>query len=245
MEYTKPFLSINEQIEKLKSDGILFDKLESDAALFFQTNNFYRFKGYALSFQDESKKFSNVHFKDVTDLYFFDHRLRLLLFEAISQIEITLRAQIVYQYALKYGSHWYLDSSLFKEGNDKIDFHQSFLNAVDDEISRSRDLFISHYQDIYCKPTLPPCWMCLEVISFGSLSKKLYSNLVENECKTAIAAYFGVSPTILQSWLNHIAVIRNICAHHSRLWNRTLPRIQNNSKYYIRFQGSKNICISV
>jgi len=185
-------------------------------------------------------------------LYDFDRKLRLIIFDAIGQIEVALRAQIIYQYALDHGSHWYLNSQLFKDpGFNKkkecIDYFQTFQDALSNEIFRNRrDPFISHYEVHYSSPSSPPCWMGLEVLSFGSLSKKLYSNLKDNDCKRKVADFFNMSPSILESWLNHITVVRNACAHHSRLWNnRKLPRISGNSKYYISFQGFKNICISV
>lgn len=48
--------------------------------------------------------------------------------------------------------------------------------------------------------------------------------------RRAIAAAYGVDEQVLASWLRHLSLVRNICAHHSRLWNRdftitpTLPR---------------------
>jgi Abortive infection bacteriophage resistance protein len=248
-------LPVEKQIEKLKGNGLSFNCSDSEAFHFFLTNNFYRFKGYTSFFQNESDNLFGACFEDVKELYDFDHKLRLLIFDAISQIEISFRAQVIYQYALEYGSHWHLDSKLFKEPKLKsdtqkyIDYFQDFHEVVSKEVSRSRDPFILHYKECYDSPSIPPCWMCFEVLSFGSLSKKMYSNLKDDDyngknCKRKIADFFGVSPVILESWLNHIAVVRNICAHHGRLWNRTLPRISKDSKYYINFQGSKNICIS-
>ena len=63
--------------------------------------------------------------------------------------------------------------------------------------------------------------MAIEVLSFGSLSI-MFKNLKKNSAKKSIANYFGVSPIILESWMGHLAYVRNLCAHHSRLWNRTM-----------------------
>jgi len=68
---------------------------------------------------------------------------------------------------------------------------------------------------------MPPSWMMLEVSSFGSLSS-LYSNLIPGVDKRVIANHFGLSDKVLSSWLHSIVYLRNLCAHHSRLWNREM-----------------------
>ena len=37
-----------------------------------------------------------------------------------------------------------------------------------------------------------------------------------------IASYFALPPKTFCSWLHTINYIRNICAHHARLWNRDM-----------------------
>jgi abortive infection bacteriophage resistance protein len=67
-----------------------------------------------------------------------------------------------------------------------------------------------------------PAWMIFELTSLGSLSK-IYKNLKMSQAKKDISTHFGVSnPYILESWMQSITYVRNICAHHSRLWNRIL-----------------------
>lgn len=62
--------------------------------------------------------------------------------------------------------------------------------------------------------------MTLEVLSLGTLSR-LYQLLKKSEHKTRIAKEFGLyNDAILANWLHSIAVWRNCCAHHSRIWNR-------------------------
>ena len=72
----------------------------------------------------------------------------------------------------------------------------------------------------YSTPAYPPAWMSLEVITMGLLSK-LYGNLKKGNEKKKVAKEFGLpNPLILESWMHAFAGLRNICAHHSRLWNR-------------------------
>ena len=75
--------------------------------------------------------------------------------------------------------------------------------------------------DNYHTPANPPAWMCLELLTIGELSH-LYRGLKDNADKKRIADYFGVHHTVFTSWLHSLTYVRNICAHHSRLWNRDL-----------------------
>ena len=77
----------------------------------------------------------------------------------------------------------------------------------------------------------PDAWMILESATFGTLSK-MYNNL-KNQLpeRAAIANDFGLySAKELSSWLEAISVLRNIIAHHSRLWNRSLAKQPMNIK---------------
>jgi abortive infection bacteriophage resistance protein len=56
-------------------------------------------------------------------------------------------------------------------------------------------------------------------MSLGLLSR-WYSNLRPMPTRSAIASVYGVDERVLQSWLHHLTIVRNVCAHHGRLWNR-------------------------
>lgn len=45
---------------------------------------------------------------------------------------------------------------------------------------------------------------------------------MKNEDKKAIAKLYGVGYTYLENWVEHLAVVRNICAHYGRLYNINL-----------------------
>lgn len=246
--YEKTPLLIEEQISELKLNGFSFEN-EEDAHLFFESNNYYRFMEYSRSIQSEMPSLEHpVQFEEVAQIYHFDSELRILLFSAIEKIELALRAQIIYQYSLKYGSHWHLNIDLYKnydnsKRNEKAGEQYYYLNSLTSitaEVFRNRDDFIKNYFNSYYSPSLPPSWMCLEIISFGSLSK-LYSNLKNEECKKSIALFFGLNtPAILENWIHCIHIIRNICAHHGRLWNRSLLKIKLPIKTVYPFITSQN-----
>ena len=89
---------------------------------------------------------------------------------------------------------------------------------MSDEIERSRDTFIDHYRRKYLDPKLPPIWMVAEIMSLGQLSKWM-GNLKLRTDRSAIAKPYGLDESVLVSLAHHLTYVRNICAHHGRLWN--------------------------
>jgi abortive infection bacteriophage resistance protein len=163
----------------------------------------------------------NSSFTDVIALYTFDRELRVLLFDVIEKIEISLRTKIIYHLSHQFDPWWLQNMDIFQDSGALIET----LAGIKMEVDRSKDTFIKEHKRKYKDDLrLPPAWKTLELTSFGSLSR-LYGNLKNNvESKDIIARELGaVNHTYLPSWLQAIAQIRNYCAHHSRLWNRSLP----------------------
>lgn len=99
-------------------------------------------------------------------MYCFDRRLRSLVFNAIEKIEVAMRAKIVQVYAEStHDSHWYDDESLYRYTIDDL------LDHIENDVERSNEDFIKHYNTKYYKPPMPPSWMALEVVSFATLSR--------------------------------------------------------------------------
>lgn len=112
--------------------------------------------------------------------------------------------------------YWFENASLF--GNQVQ--HAKTVASIQDEYQRSDEQFVRAFRRKYSDP-LPPSWITLEITSFGTMSI-LYQNLKPGFPKRNVAAAFGVSDTVFASWLHTLVYVRNICAHHARLWNRTL-----------------------
>ena len=70
----------------------------------------------------------------------------------------------------------------------------------------------------------------MELFSFGTLSK-FYKNMKPAD-KKEIAKSYGVGYTYLESWMEHIAFVRNICAHYGRLYNVNLVKTPMLYKQY-------------
>lgn len=216
----KPARTIQDQIALLQSRNMRFKQV-ADAPHFLSNISYYRLKGYWWEMQDDRVNHHFVNgsfFEDVIDLYNFDRHFRLIVFNAIERIEISLRTKLIYHLSLQYGSEWYLNPLLFEEPKR----YNSFVAKLFQDISNSSEEFIIKHFDNH-PAEHPESWKAMEVLTLGSLSK-LYQNLKHQlPEKTKIAREFGLyNQKYLSSWLLTITVIRNIIAHHSRLWNRVI-----------------------
>lgn len=221
MKYNKPPLTIAQQIKTLKGRGLIIGD-EERASRYLSFISLYRLRAYTYTYQDNKNPdhpfFAGTTFNKILNTYLFDRKLRLLIFDAIERIEIAFRTQIIYHYSIKYGSNWYESQELFR----KRYYFERDLGLIDKELDRSNEVFIKHYKKTYLKPQRPPAWMTMEITSLGLLSK-IYENLKISPEKKTIARNFNLGhPFILESWVHSLSVIRNICAHHGRLWNREL-----------------------
>ncbi len=196
--------------------------------------SYYRLRAYTYPYQNNKVPdhpfWKPTPFEQVLNDYVLDRKLRVIIFDALEKVEIALRTQIIYQYSMKHGSQWYENSDHFRKSH----IFNSDLERLDKEIKRSQEEFIKHYKSKYTSPGRPPAWMALEVCTISTLSK-MYDNLALSPEKKQIATHFGLAhPFLLESWMKTFSHIRNICAHHSRLWNRQIiiaPQIPNRPKY--------------
>ena len=217
--YNKPSLSYTQQLNQLKSRG-LYIKDEDKALHLLKHLSYFRLSGYWYPMLEEPKS-SHIFkvgstFENAFKLYCFDRDLRKFLVGELEKIEVAIRAQMIYVMSNSHGGFWYSDPSLFVDQTKFIETQ----NALKSEYKRSKEVFIKSFKSKYINP-LPPSWMILEVSSFGTLSK-LYSNLNGGQSKRDIANHFGLDDSTFQSWLHSFTYLRNVCAHHSRLWNKQL-----------------------
>jgi abortive infection bacteriophage resistance protein len=223
MIYNKNAFTIEQHIMQLKERGLTItdDQL---AAHYLSHVSYYRLAGYWWPMQADKEQHlfkPNSKFEDVIHLYNFDRELRILIFDAIEKIEISIRTKLIYHLSHEFDPWWFQNVDIFQDSGALIET----LSNLKEEIDRSKDIFIKEHKKTYKEDLrFPPSWKSLEMTSFGSLSK-LYGNLKNTvKSKDTIAEELGaVNHTYLPSWLQSIAQIRNYCAHHSRLWNKNLP----------------------
>ncbi|MCL2247353.1 MAG: Abi family protein [Lentimicrobiaceae bacterium] len=216
ISYSKTFLEHQSQIALLKSRGMKFE--DEDKALYLLENIcYYRLSGYwyPLLADKQNHIFKpNASFETAFNLYKFDRELRKLISSELEKIEIAVRSKMAYVLSTAHNAFWIEDNSLFT--NQAI--YRSTLDKIKEELNRSDEEFILSFKSKYSDP-FPPSFILMETTSFGALSC-LYSILKPGKDKKDIAKLFGLPDKVFESWLHSLVYIRNICAHHSRLWNR-------------------------
>ena len=212
--YQKPWLSHADQVAQLVSRGLTV--ADSAAAEQFLSHvNYYRFSGYCVAFESQRHQFyGGCTFAQVGAAYEFDMTLRDLVTEALEVVEVDFRAAIAYHFGHQCGAFGHVDSANFFHRFR----HTDWLDQLRDEAVRSSEEFIDHFRRNYAEYPNLPIWMAMEIMSFGALSK-MYKGMVRRD-QGPIARRDGVQPVDLIAIFHHLVSIRNLCAHHSRLWNR-------------------------
>ncbi len=196
---------------------------------------YYRLRGYCFPLYDnDNKKYiPGTEFQDIQKIYEFDMKLSHLLFSFLSQIEIALRASITEALLIYNDALILSDPSVF---SDKKLYWQN-TSTVASEIARSNDVFIKHNFNNHEGEI--PLWATVEVLSFGALSKivknlktgkgSAYEKLADNYTyKSKRGNQVRPSLKMLSSWIHALVILRNMCAHNSRIYNRsinTMPEI--------------------
>lgn len=220
MRYTKQLLSLQQQVEILRERGLYIDN-EEEAVSVLDTVSYFRLAGYWRLMEGDKQKHtfkSGSHFSNVISLYHFDEELRILVFTAIQKIEVAVRARLIRLFSELHGPFWFMEPSLAESSH----MYQNNLNNLQEELNRSEDEYILEHFRKYDTPSMPPVWKTLEVASLGTLSK-LYANMSDSAAKKAVSRSFNIPKfEYMRSWLRCLTVIRNICAHHGRLWNANI-----------------------
>lgn len=231
--------TFDEQLQILKSRNMIVDN-EEEAIKILKRTNYYRLTAYALQFKDGDNYNNKVSFETMYNLYKFDEKLRHLIMEILEGIEISLRTYMAYNLSIKYGPEAYTNQAIFKDIKSYTGYidsngkqHKGLNEEINLEISKNRkELFVKHHIKKYDKHF--PIWVIVEIFSFGMLSRT-YKNLKTNEQKEISKNCFNINNLLLESWLDNLSYVRNICAHYGRLYNKNLtikPKIHNKYKKY-------------
>lgn len=217
MAYTSPALSIEDQVKKLKSRGLLGE--DARIARRLKAVNYYRLSGYWHPFIQPDGTFKpGTHIDTIWDRYIFDRKLRILVMDAIERIEVSVRTQVAHHHSMTYGAFGYAThpGSLPDEPNFP---YGDLISKLIQEVKRSKEPFLQEFFNEHGEDhMLPPFWMMVEVISLGT-TLTMYRKCPKY-LRKKIADEFDVPSVAFQSWLLVLNTIRNYCAHHSRLHNR-------------------------
>lgn len=217
MQYCKLPLDFEQQLDRLIERGLIVTDREK-ALHYLSHINYYRLAGYVLPFEADHARHvirGGTRFDDVINLYVFDRELRLLVLDALERVEVSVRTQWAYHLSHATHAHGYLDVTNATSAKT----YTRQLALVERAVDRSREVFIKHHKEKYTSPDLPPTWVACEVMSLGEISQ-WYGLLNPIALRKRIAAAYGLDQQVLGSALRHLSYVRNICAHHSRLWNR-------------------------
>ena len=217
MEYKKNPLTYEEQADLLLSRGLIPDR---DVLIkILQNVNYYRLSGYLYAFRNADDSFEEGTSLDIIwRRYRFDRRLRFLLLDAIERVEVGLKSRLIYYFVHQYGAFGYLDIKNLP--NLKQNQHDDFIDKLELEISRSKEKFVSHFRMQYSdKHDMPPLWIACELFRFGHLLT--FYRGAQKKLKQKLAQDIQIPDIVLFSWLLHLNSVRNLCAHHSRIWDKS------------------------
>ena len=232
MDLKKP-LSFKEQLERLREHGA--EILNDEYAINILSHvNYYRLTGYALQFrksEHDSDYITGTNFDTIWNIYQFDEKLRHILRLYIEKTEVFYRTLISNQFAkLKcttapYDQHYDENNYYFKSGFREVK------EKLNKEIDNFKDsLFVQHHKNKYSYRM--PIWVCVELMSFSNLSK--FYNCMYNTDKEIIAKCVGTGPKTLSNHLHCLSVLRNKCAHATRLYNIEYNPPASFSKSFLR-----------
>lgn len=231
----KPAATIEQHVDLLRSRG-----MKVDVALAHQwlaNVSYYRLSAYwypARIMESNGRRRDNflpgTTFKAAVDLYEADRKLRTLVHDGMERVEITMRTRIGEALCID-DPLGYADPDHFRPSFD----HQKWMSTAHRRISRAgrNNEAIKHYRDEYDGKY--PFWVLAEVLDFADVSllfealpakKQLeiseglnikinLDELSKNQQRKAIT-----QPPLVR-WMEQLTVIRNICAHHGRLWNKS------------------------
>lgn len=237
--YARPHLLVAEQVELLRSRGLTVAHDEQAQAWLLRLG-YYRLSAFWYPFRkremvqavpngpivrqavDQFK--AGACFEDAVALYAFDKALRLLVMEAIEQVEIAARVDIAHHLGahdkFAHENPKLLDGNFTKKAHDGgPSNHEHWLAKLADYTNRSREEFVNHYRTKWGEPL--PIWVAIEVWDFGLVSR--FTSGMRYADRFAMAQRLGVpDASIFVSWLRSMNYLRNLAAHHSRLWNRNI-----------------------
>jgi len=225
MDYLKPPLTFAQQADLLIGRGLMVDDRERLIRRLSHVN-YYRLSGYWHPFQQVDERFRpGTSFSTIWDRYLFDRKLRLLVLDMIERVEVSIKTTTTQVFTLHHDPCGYLH----KENFDPVEArklvprkqttqYEQFDLLVRKDIDRSREPFILHHKKVFGEEV--PLWKACEVMSFGTILS--FYRLLEVSLQQEVAATYNAQRVVLGSWLHCLSYIRNICAHHGRLWNRPL-----------------------
>jgi len=225
ISYSKTCTLPQDLIPLLSQRGLAIS--DEQRAVGYLTNiGYFRLSSYFYPLLKEPKS-GHIYKEGATfdmalNMYRFDRKLRILLFNEIEKIEVAIRSAMTNRISSELNDvFWMTDPRYFR--NQTI--FAKTLTLIQLEIEKTKEDFIVHFETKYSNP-YPPAWMIAEIIPLGVLCN-LFNNLTNKTILKKIAHQFGLPLPVFSSWLLLLVNLRNLCGHHARLWNRQIPIISH------------------
>ncbi|UNX53374.1 Abi family protein [Georgenia sp. TF02-10] len=223
-------MALDALVDRLSARGLAIP--DRDRALrYLRHIGYYRLSPYTIPFQQgrpDHLMREGTSFDDVLDLYVFDRALRLLVIDALERVEVAVRAALTDHMSTAYDDpHWYMDASHFRDRGRHAGLLKIVRDTCDERLRGTPDAgedslvhrsALEHYLTTYGSPELPPSWLMVETLTIGQVTSA-YRNLKRRADRTMVARSIGLTAPVLESWMQTCVRVRNICAHHGRLWN--------------------------
>lgn len=251
---SKPFKTVEEQIEILKSRGLII-KDEERALSFLKNNNYYELiNGYKDFFIDKNKTEeekkdvyrNDIAFEDIVSLYEFDFETRAIILKGILKIENIIKTKLAYYFSEKYNQEYnYLNIHNYNDKIKSVKIIADISNIIKINMVSSKSEDMRNILEYYLeKHQNVPLWVLIKKFTFGKLSK-FYSALIEEIqfkiCGDIEEFYLkeynrsiSINNKALSQMLEFINIVRNICAHNEKLYNIRYKKIKNVSYSHIK-----------
>lgn len=225
--------TIEQQIEQLKSRGMIIND-ESDIHRWLSTVGYYRLSGYWWMYEErypvcvprEHKFKKDTSWDQIKHTYIFDQKFRRLISTGIEKIEVAVKASWAQYLATHYNtSHPHEDSSIFYKQVCEPSTIKGVSTSFDllvQAYQNSKERFALHYKTKYPTINTPPIWVSSLLLTLGELLNWM-KGIKKRPDKKAIFANFPFDYKPMQSVLNNLRWVRNVCAHNGRLWNKRTP----------------------
>lgn len=213
----KDFKTIDEQIVILQSRGLTIED-EAEAKKFLLQNNYYRVSGYSLTLRKNDVFVKSATFRNIEDIYNFDHEFRHIILHHIETIEVQIKSIYTYEFTRVYGPFGYLNSKNFTDQRK----HKKIIYKSNEQKERrlAHEAYLKHFVNDLHQPI--PFWAYVDLLTISDISF-LYA-ISEQPLKVTVAQHFGLimnrGSEILGQYMHSMTIIRNLCAHGSRIYNR-------------------------
>lgn len=237
----KEFKKLDEQTKLLSSRGLNISD-DKEAQNFLLNNNYYRVSGYSLTLRKHDKFHPKAKMEDIMEIYNFDHEFRHILLKYIGIIEVRIKSVYAYEFSKMYGPLGYRSGEHFTNYHE----HLKILNKANVQMEKnlSYEACIKHFVEELHEDL--PLWAFVELMTISDISK-LYE-ITDEDVQKEVVKVFSLrgkkAPEILVKILHGIVIVRNLCAHESRLYNRifiTKPSLSSDDKKLLNITKSGKI----